>query len=740
MEKKQKLVLFSLLAAAVVVAATAIILIVVLGKKPEKIELVAGTYDTVFVQGEELDFYELEIKYTDKKGKAATVSYGDDGSGITYTPFSTAAVSSGIEVTFTYKGLEAKETMKVEAAAAGVNVGAGSLTTPEFIADYLQYIDIQSEGNAFAYTDDPYYVGTDNAFVMKPVATFRKIVGERYAAGGTPILPASVLPADASVPLTVTVSEKAGEDWTALTGTALTGTVDVDSAACSFLFKAAAVGKTYKVRLAAVANYFEHIFKVVEGYNIQSKAELVMFDNRDVNKDESGEYMKIRALDTDPGMIDPWADIRAGAGLPSSADISGRVILHRDIKLTKEDLPEMFFFADGSMGNRIFPLYRAIALDEEFEFIGNYFNIDASALPKITHHGNSPEPSTDALYNIESNSALIRFNGVGHNNDSEDPLYRHDYNSGTARIKNLSLYGNAPRGDDESFLGGIQGINCSTRLTYVTNVLSKTFHMNYNFDASVLDIDGNEVTGDDGAYAYLGGLRSYDSFSNMLYCWKVDNIFAENCVFENSGGPCIIIAQPSTGDDVTPTAHITVFTMDSYTLEHLNTTVSGTESWFTFNGGSAASMEIRRISEEAVTPYTGGARSLYIQAAEDTPELFNFKLLVMPAQLGYPFRPQAVVRLDSGEVLLDTAGFEGWSGGLEGFYLNGIPVLQSYGDDPIGSGEMHGAAPVGPGDAYVLLTAGFTPATPTAAFAQGDYFNVFLPFGGTSVGLMIKYF
>lgn len=318
-------------------------------------------------------------------------------------------------------------------------------------------------------------------------------------------------------------------------------------------FSEAAIGKSLKVEivpqyLTAKQSASDQIGKytttyycqVVDGFNAYSALDLAYIDNRKADEEGYAEWVTFKnSKELDPNYH------------------PANVILHTNIKVTKEDLPAQFFYNEGDVD--LLPtdsdyartlgslrdyvnLYQHNAVSAEFGFYGNYFNLDTSTIPLVTRENGDIKPEGTVI----SHSVVFHFNGDG---------------TGKVNVKNISFLGNAPKVEEKQKAGGLILVQVQGPETVVKNTLSNGFFIAFFPEASKSPM-------------YLEDSKSYDSFNSFLYNWGSPLFTVKNCTFEGAGGPVLIQDHVRPGEEDESIAHTEFIdcTMDSL--------VAGSEGWF----------------------------------------------------------------------------------------------------------------------------------------------------------------
>lgn len=365
-------------------------------------------------------------------------------------------------------------------------------------------------------------------------------------------------------------------------------------------FTSSAVGKQFKIIVSPTnvvqnADVEDLIFevKVVDGYNVYKADELsviVNAYNHDSEKTENGW----RAFKQERNL----ADVQANA-----------VVLQNNIEINNENIPSYYFWSQaevdkftsdikaltnqsivGSLkdGFGLYVYERAINPGDNFEFYGNYFNIDYSKLAKMVL-------SREASYDGTVSSS----NGVKYYSDDNDKntqitthtsLFRF---AGTTKnsnllIKDLSVFGNGRRSADTRESGGAMLVKIEGITSVAENNSYSNCYMGFMYTTS------QEPTIEEGLTNKLINTKGYNSYNSLLYMWGVKDLLIEGGEFVGAGGPVMIVdhADPESKEQVggyPSTINIIGTKLESF--------VTGNEPWFASYGATALVPQIKAADE-----------------------------------------------------------------------------------------------------------------------------------------------
>ncbi len=413
----------------------------------------------------------------------------------------------------------------------------------------------------FFVLNKSYTVGDDNPFTFKPEVKYLEYdpikgsVTEFYTAPSN---------ANFSYSLDIkknNVYEKA--DQTVYLETQNTKT-------CAFDFSPNAIGQTFRLTVMPTLGetvYDEYKnsieFTVIDGYNAYHDYELAYVSNY-------AEYKNSTEL-SEGNCQYAWTKFRADHGLTLNPMDIRAVILHSDMKLTENSIPENFFYTKELVNGRpnekwlvgtlidqkhsgIY--HREVDADHPFSLIGNYFHIDGSKIPQ-----------TEWMYTETDNNVTYDENGniTSSNIVSHVPLFRVNGRGLDSQltITDVNVSGNSQKINDFRMQGGFMFLK-----TEGTNSVLDNFITRACFITAMVQ---TRNTASD-----ITNMKCYDTFNSPLYNWGCEDITLDNCIIKNSGGPAIICDAYMTDDDVKPINPRIVAT--NCTFEN---PTAGDEAWFT---------------------------------------------------------------------------------------------------------------------------------------------------------------
>ena len=423
----------------------------------------------------------------------------------------------------------------------------------------------------FQVMNKDYLVGDDNYIEFKPVTKFMKFnsVGELedFNYKGEWIYD-------------LTISVKNDDDTYSVVDNASTLIDSVDYVHCKVDFSEEAIGKTFKVKVEPgkltqnqknsedYDSYYVVNYDVVitDGFNVYDSKELCYIDNR------TNEY----------GVA--WNAYKEANGL-STIYHPSNIILHSNITLTLDNLPDIFYYdatdtdfpTDGaeaarvnhSMRDWVSIYYRYLDRNSSFNIFGNYFTLDTSSLPVILYEENEPT-AADGL--IISNSELMTIEAYVHSTSENT-------DAPTSLFKDFYIKGNASRTEDSTKGGGLIFTKHNSVKTTYDNVISRSWYITFFSEDNIYD------------EFVVQNSKAYDSYSNFMYVWGSSNVLLKDSYFSGCGGPAII------ADDVTSNG--TGHRPSNVKIENCDITanVAGTEGWFQGYGAVSAAGQIKSLSD-----------------------------------------------------------------------------------------------------------------------------------------------
>ena len=457
----------------------------------------------------------------------------------------------------------------------------GSVSQPQSLTEYYSNRSLKPDNlrNEFAFNDNPYYVGDDNAFSMMPIITF---VDEDE----DPVDQPTGWGVDSwNYNVKLTLKNELGnfvdveeEDYIE----------SIDKNNCAIDFKSEAIGEVFNIYIypAGLASWqidelndystnFE--ITVIDGYNVTNAQELIYINN--ISDGKIADY------------VSGYNDWNAGADWNKYAEDNGidlsashaAVILHNDIKVTASDVPAHFFYdknvdtdilstdvdydrIQGSLKDYLDIYYRKLADGERFVVEGNYFTLNFGEFPLVVRSIDGAKPEGEKF---ESHSQVFRF------------ITENEESTGTMQLRNINLVGNAEKSADTQKAGGLIMIKTTYSSFSAINNISNQWYINYFPDQTTNRID-------------ISYCRAYDSFNCITYLWGASDVHVDHCDFNGSGGPVFIVDHIHQNDanelysGLASSLTITNSTMHSF--------VTGNEAWFQMYNASSVAAQLGALS------------------------------------------------------------------------------------------------------------------------------------------------
>lgn len=395
--------------------------------------------------------------------------------------------------------------------------------------------------------------------------------------------------------------------------------VTINENGIDYQFKSAAIGKTFRLELepdytkyySKNPQIYQFEFKVIQGYNVDSLAELSLFDN----------------------VQSAWNDYKTATGLTAAA--LGGIILHKDIEITADIIPSSFKqSSDDLAAQKVFPnedfntwaetyfdgatpeeqranaeaafvgspkdyttLFCRSTLNENFSFEGNFFNIDYSHLKPvylIQDKRTVKNTLAKGLQSDGSHASLFSINNSDVGAPNPDKNHKH-----TVEMRNFSAKGNGGLSIRESTQeldplnkGGFMAFKMNSAQFNIQNSIVSSAFISFMVqeNAGVQSPSNTSMNAD--------RITSYDSYSNMFFVHGVAGNTVTNSWLSKSGGPLVMLNEPYENTDWYDT--VNECSMDC-TNCYLMNEVMGTEPWFEGHTGSTA-----LVQNYLVTPGLSG--------------------------------------------------------------------------------------------------------------------------------------
>ena len=414
----------------------------------------------------------------------------------------------------------------------------------------------------FAVGNQLYVIGNQNEFKFKPACAIWN--ADAYQTEALDDFFATVILSVKNDDTYVELTQKAGNNNVVeyYDGDVLIATVDTYKGI--YQFSADAADKVIQISVAPSDKYYATklppvVFdaKIINAYNVYEAWQLAVVDN-------AGEE---------------WVDFKEKHGI-ANLTVSG-IILHNDITLTAEDVPETFFYTTTAdvvyrntvtgetvtipAGTKYFKdgtfIYERDGV-ADFAIEGNFFTLSTKGFPLI------PSPAVfgkDAGKDYKgdfSNAALFKFNSVDWDTVASGTIPTEVSN---VTINNIAIIGNSSRDnlvDAEENLASAGGLIFVKTSHYtnmnMNNVLGNSFFITY-----FADYGGKMV---------VKNSKCYDSYQNAAFVWANSTLEMIDTYVNGCGGPAII-AQSVIDENGHPTVTVTGGKLETH--------LSGQEIWFT---------------------------------------------------------------------------------------------------------------------------------------------------------------
>ena len=522
--------------------------------KIESAHVKNGTLETTIAKGEELDTSKtiVIVDYSDSSSKEV------ESKDLVFGQIDVNVLGTQ-QLKISYGDYSFEVPIKVVATEADVSTitSLNSRLLNEFNANK----DVQSadsKGLEFVDRTQILRVGDDNPFNFRLFASGIDGAGVRR----TNIT---------RVRTNIKVEQKDDQTYNELTGEALNNIVDIDTVNTTLDFKETAIGKKFRVTVSADnvdADYLEEggattsfstELEVVDGYNVYNAKDLSLYDN------VHDSYNSIRPTDQ-----------------PVKA-----LILQDNIVITKDDVRKDAFWSESSPNYRNdlnnltdqtvigSPIdnsedgiyHRTLADGETFDFVGNYFTIDAKSFPKMVLEFTNP---TNGV-NVKESDYMTAHLSLFYN----DALASNP-NASTVNWSNIHFVGNGELNAQPENSGAIILSKAKVVNFNATNNITHYFYITnfFTYEEDLRADQGNNV---------LLNCKAFQSYQTLIYTWGVKSLKIVNCELRDAGGPVMIVDHCKQDDN--DTTGTTGYTSSIDIINsNLESKVTGKEPWFTVYG------------------------------------------------------------------------------------------------------------------------------------------------------------
>ncbi|MDR0856505.1 MAG: hypothetical protein LBM78_03750, partial [Clostridiales bacterium] len=514
-------------------------------------------------------------------------------------------------------------------------------------------------------------------------------------------------------------------------------------------FNTNALGRSFMVTVApqwteGTWSSFSHEFTVTRGTNIYTEAELSMFDNT---------YLQHPAAASTEDS--PWVDYKLANGVPMpETDING-LVLHNNLNLTAQHIPASFIDArDNSLINwaQIYSRYvtpvdtlygeTQPATDPDFAFWGNYFLVNASAIPLITRTEIDDRPISETDKLVISHVNLFYFTqengGIAWESYTEKDV------SGRGELAALQAAGNTSHTEAREKSGGLIFFRSDLADTYANDIVVNAFYSMLQFDRAVYSVENT---------FRVNRVISKNSFSNMIYLWEGREMFIQNSLFQNSGGPVLIASDPweegkefnddkpswwtayETANNTTVMRHPTITIDDLSKLDSKGLT--GEEAWFEMMSAVEQATLVAQLAA-AVGPLGHALMTeITVPGTANKVSVFNPRVLFFPDKVTNNFRAVGQLYVGTKEnrtLVLDTnmpadPAYSPFTAGIAQFYNQGAPIFGNPGTGGIPG--LLALVPEGAAAGFYDLAGAPIAAPPFSAYAAAFINSPVAPYFST---------
>lgn len=524
----------------------------------------AGTLENRVLRGEQLDTSSVVaiFRYSDK----TTIEVEADD--LTFSEVDTSTAGTK-DLSISYDNFTFKVKIKVVVTEdEGVTITSmESELVKYFNANRAEKTNKQTE---FMDKNQPIYVGDDNEFNFRINASGIDDDG-------------NLVRNLQNVKTNIIVEKKAGDSFSLLDGDTLASYVSINKKENTFKFTEKSIGETFKISVEAInidpeydinGTKFSAQVQIMDGFNVYEAKELCVYDN----------YYK-----------NDYALIKESLGL-ANVNVKG-IVLQDDIKITKEDVATNLFYTkshpnystasgltnlevDGTpiddAGNGVY--HRVFANNETFNFVGNYFTIDASEFPKMVVEGTSDLKKGVDTENgsfMTSHFSLFYNTDGSESTDKKSQLY----------MKNVYFKGNGALNGDVTNSGSIILMKNTRVNTNIYNTVTHFFYIGYFFQKGG---NGNPYNGQ----YVVDSCKGYNSYQCLFYMSGAKHVLIKNSEYKGAGGPAIIGDHVEPNKDDREGGWPTKIDIVNSTIESV---VSGQEPWFAAYGAGGVVQALAQL-------------------------------------------------------------------------------------------------------------------------------------------------
>ena len=311
--------------------------------------------------------------------------------------------------------------------------------------------------------------------------------------------------------------------------------------------------------------------KIINAYNVYEAWQLAVVDNYNAE----------------------WIDFKISHGI-ADLTVSG-IVLHNDITLTANDVPDSFFYTTTAPVNyykydeegklvlaETKPAGTKFLRDEimiydrfgaqDFAIEGNFFTLSTKDFPVVASPGVFGKDAEKDYKEDFSNSALFRFTTADWALITDESMIPTDVADVT--VNNIALIGNAARDtlvDSLESLASAGGLIFFKATTYTNAVMNNIIGNSY-FITYFTDWGGDMI---------VSNSKCYDSYQNAAFVWSNGRFELIDSYVSGCGGPAII-AQSVQLDGYWPWHPVVIVNGGE-----IDTSLSGQEIWFTAVGANS---------------------------------------------------------------------------------------------------------------------------------------------------------
>lgn len=355
----------------------------------------------------------------------------------------------------------------------------------------------------------------------------------------------------------------------------------------------------------------EFTFKLIKGYNAYTLADLSFFDKHGAVSEQTIN----------------WELYRAEKEVPVSS-IEGDLILHQDIAITSDVIPETMLWTKSEVDDYIGKQgadftnwknllhissvekakellynspndYRSLFLrntseGDDFALEGNFFSINASTLKQVKRESERTDGAEGLVAFQQANGCHGQIFGIN--------VYSNvatDHPAGSVQMNNIKIIGNGGiqaaaakvaaaraagnddlalelQGDVQLAKGGFICIKESQNDFSIRNMINQ---------GSFIGILSEKHWGQDPnvSHTTLNRFKCYDSYNSSTYQWGTKYFTIDDSHLTGAGGPLILCDENNEGDKVNPFLQPCELVINN---TYLNNPVAGTEPWFEQNNAA----------------------------------------------------------------------------------------------------------------------------------------------------------